>query len=203
MAFIPAPNAIRLCLQGVWTGQIVEICIGILKSSAVTQPDLATVTADMEAWRVASLIPAISADVTYTQWYALSLTTSTSPSLITPITADIAGLVGGSSVPNNVALATTFQTALRGRSYRGRAFTYGVPASELFSNTEVTGTYAAAINAAYAAIPSALSSGFSHVVISYQNNLAARSTAARTPVTAYRTESRIDSMRRRLEGRGS
>jgi len=78
MAFIPAPNAIRICLQMEWTGQTVEICIGILKNAAVTTGDLAVVTTGMEAWRVAELRDYQSSDLAYKQWYALSLTTSTS-----------------------------------------------------------------------------------------------------------------------------
>lgn len=203
MAFIPAPNAIRLCLQAVWTGQIVEICIGILKNSAVTGADLATVTTDMEAWRVSDFRNIVSTDVTFTQWYALSLTTATSPSLITPITANVQGLDVPGTVPNNTSVVTTFQTALRGRSYRGRSYLFGMSAANLFSATEVDPAFAAFINSTMANIATALSSGFQHVVLSYQNNGAIRSTAARTPVTAYRTENRLDSQRRRLEGRGS
>lgn len=203
MAFIPAPNAIRICLQAVWEGQTVEICVGILKNTAVTLPDLATVTTDMEAWRVAEMVPLTSVSVTFTQWYALSLTSATSPSLITPIVLDTAGTDFAVTVPNNSTLVTTFQTDLRGRSYRGRAYWYGIAAANLFNSTEADPSYAAALTAAFAAINSYLTSGFAHVVISYQNNNVVRTTAARTPVTGYRTEVRMDSQRRRLEGRGS
>jgi len=203
MAFIPAPNAIRICLQMEWTGQTVEICIGILKNAAVTTGDLAVVTTGMEAWRVAELRDYQSSDLAYKQWYALSLTTSTSPSLITPITTFLNGNDVADTVSNNVALVTTFQTDLRGRSYRGRAYTPGISQAEMVSPVEFLGTYAAALSTAYSTINTYLAAGFVHCVISYQNANVARTTAARTPVTGYRTEVFADSQRRRLEGRGS
>lgn len=203
MAFIPAPNAIRICLQMEWASQTVEICIGILKSTAVSAADLATVAGDMEAWRQAELRPLTSIDVEFKQWYALSLSTSTSPSLIVPIVAANFGVAGSPTVSNNTTLVTTFQTDLRGRSYRGRVYTVGIPTADVVSSVEADPGYSLDLNNAYAAINSYLTSGFVHCVISYQNNNVMRTTAARTPVTGYRTESRLDSQRRRLEGRGS
>lgn len=203
MAFIPAPNAIRICLQMLWAGQTVEICIGILKSTAVTAGDLATVTTDLESWRQTEYVPLISSSIDFVQWYALSLTTATSPSLITPITVSAVGGAGATTVSNNVALVTTFQTDLRGRSYRGRVYTPGISTVDIASSTEAGATIAFDLNTAYSQINSYLTAGFSHVVISYQNNNVLRSTAARTPVTGYRTEVRLDSQRRRLEGRGA
>lgn len=203
MAFIPAPNAIRICLQMEWTGQTVEICIGVLKNAAVVTADLTTVTTAMEAWRIALHRDLTSQDLTYKQWYALSLTTSTSPSLITPITANITGNDTAGTVPNNVALVTTFQTDLRGRSYRGRTYMPGISRSNVSTPTEISAGYALQASTAYAGINAALPAGYTHVVLSYQNNGVARTNAARTPVVAYRTEVRLDSQRRRLEGRGS
>lgn len=203
MAFIPAPNAIRVCLQMEWASQTVEICIGILKNSAVTAPDLVTLTDALEEWRQDEIVPVTSAPLTFRQWYALSLTSATAPTFINPITVATTGAVGGASVPNNVALVTTFQTDLRGRSYRGRAYLPGISADALVSSTEVDTGTAAAVNAAFGALNGALPLAYQHVVISNQNNNVMRTVAARTPVTSYRTEVRLDSQRRRLEGRGT
>lgn len=203
MAFIPAPNTVRLCLQFVWASQTVEICMAFLKNAAVTDPDMAALTAAMEAWRQSDLRTVQSAEITANQWVATLLTTATSSVLITPITVNRIGTVAGISVSNNVTLATTFQTALRGRSYRGRAYTPGLPQSQVLDSLSFSSAFVANVTSAYAAIPAALPVGWTHVVASYQNNNVARSTAARTPVTAYRTETNIDSQRRRLFGRGA
>lgn len=203
MAFIPAPNAIRVCLQFEWTGQIVEVCIGILKSSAVTLPDLSDVRDDVEAWRVAELRPILSSDVTCLNWYLLSLATATSPSMLSSIAVDAAGTNGAGTVPNNSTLVTTFATDLRGRSYRGRAYWPGITTASLLDAVTVLTPYAAAQNSAFASLNGYLRAGYAHAIISYQNAGVMRTTAARTPVTGYRTEVKLDSQRRRLAGRGS
>lgn len=203
MAFIPAPNAVRLCLQFEWASQTVEICMGFLRNSAVALADMQNLVDDMEIWRQDELNPLLSNQLTSKQWYGTILTTSSSPTLIQPITVDTAGGVANVSVPNNVALVTTFQTALRGRSYRGRAYTPGVHTGMLASSTEVGPTAAALFTSAYGAINGAIDADWQHIVISYQNNGVMRTTAARTPVNGYRTEVRLDSQRRRLEGRGT
>lgn len=203
MAFIPAPNAVRLCLQMVWASQIVEICLGFLNSGSVGLTELTDLTDDMEAWRVAELVPLLSADIGFTQWYGTVLTTATAPTYVLPITVSTVGGVALSSVPNNVALVTTFQTALRGRSYRGRVYTPGICEVEMETSTTMTAAIAAAVNDAYAAINGSIAGSWAHCIISYQNNNVLRTTAARTPVNAYRTLVGTDSQRRRLEGRGS
>lgn len=202
MAFIPAPNAIRLCLQFVWEGQIVEFCIGILKNSAVTGTDLDDVITGMEAWRVAELRPLYASSVVATQWKATSLATATSPAVTTLITSNGDGLESPPTVPNNSTLTCTFYTDLRGRSYRGRIYFPGMCMNQLTSSTEADPAFAVALATAFSEINANLPTGFVHCVISYQNNNVMRTTAARTPVTAYAGELRLDSQRRRLEGRG-
>lgn len=202
MAFIPAPNAIRICLQFEWTGQIVEICIGILKNAGVAEEDLTDVAESLELWRRANLRPLQTTDITATQWVATSLASETAPSIILPIDTNPTGSNASGSVPNNVTLVTTFLTALRGRSYRGRVYTPGLAQDQMATAVAFSDATAAALTVAYAAIDTYLSPGFVHCVLSYQNSGAARTSAARTPITGYRTEVNVDSQRRRLETRG-
>jgi hypothetical protein len=186
-----------------WTGQTVEICLGFLKNSAVTLTDMSALVAAMEVWRQTHFNALISSDVLCNQWYALSLSTSSSPSLIVPITVNTHGVAAAGTVPNNVSLVTTFQTDLRGRSYRGRAYLPGISTANIDSPTEADPTFAATATTVYQYIPTSIPAGWTHVVISNQNGGVVRTSAARTPVTGYRTEVRLDSQRRRLEGRGS
>lgn len=203
MAFIPAPNTVRVCIQFEWTGQTVEICLAFLRNTTVTTSDMDDLLDQVETWRVDSVIPHQSEDIVSTQYLATLLTTATSPSFTRSISANQAGTVASASVPNNVALVTTFQTALRGRSYRGRAYFPGIPRVNLQDSVTIEPAEAADINAEWALLPTALSADWQHVVVSYQNNNAMRSTAARTPVIAYRTEQYLDSQRRRLANRGA
>lgn len=202
MAFIPAVNAIRACLQFVWEGQTVEICIGILKNAAVTAGDLAAVAAGLETWRIAELRPLYATSVVAQAWQVTSLATITSPSITVPVTVSAAGLESPPTVPNNSTLTCTFYTDLRGRSYRGRNYFPGMCMNQLVSSTEADPAFAVALADAYSEINTNLPVGFVHCVLSYQNGGVARSSAARTPVTSYASEVRLDSQRRRLEGRG-
>lgn len=202
MAYIPVPNTVRLCLQGVWAGQLVELCLGWRKDTAVTVSDLEDLTDGMETWRVAEFIPHVNHLYQMTQWVATALATATSPSVITPITADDVGLDAGPSVSNNSTMTTTFLTDLRGRSYRGRVYTPGLNQSDQLTSTDMSGTLAAALTAAYALMNTYVPVAFSHAVISLQTAGAPRATGVATPVTGYRSNTQIDSQRRRLAGRG-
>ena len=203
MAAIPVPKVIQICLRMLWASQNVEICFGLLKPTAISAGDLASMTTDMEAWRVAELVPQLSSDITFAAWYAVDLTTLTSPTLTTPITAATSGTASSPSVTNNTALTTTFYTDKRGRSYRGRVYTPGLEAAALNNSSEINTAQAIAMVAAYSAINSYLSLGFVHAVISRFNGGAARTTGVATPITLYGSDVLLDSQRRRLEGRGS
>lgn len=203
MAFIPAPNTVRVCIQFEWTGQTVEICLAFLRNTSVDVGSMNDLLDGLEAWRIDSIIPHQSQDITSVQYQATNLTTSTSPSFTRSISASQAGLVAQDSVPNNVALVTTFQTALRGRSYRGRAYFPGLPVTVLADSVTVDPAEANDISAEYGLIGANIPADWGHVVVSYQNNNVLRSTAARTPVIAYRTEQFLDSQRRRLANRGA
>lgn len=203
MAFIPAPNTVRVCIQFEWTGQIVEICLAFLRNAAVTVSDMNDLLDGIEAWRVDSVIPHQTDLIDSIQYQATNLTTATSPSFVRPISSSQAGSLVSPSVPNNVAIVTTFQTALRGRSYRGRAYWPGLSLGQLDDAVTIDPAEAADIDAEWELLNTQIPPEFTHVVVSYQNGGVARTTAARTPVTSYRTEQFLDSQRRRLANRGA
>lgn len=203
MAFIPTPNTIRVSFQFTWASQIVEISIAITKPTAWNATDMLTTLGDLETWATGNLLPNLSSDLSLYNLTATSQQSSSAPVVELGVSPPVAGSLANPSVANNVTLATTFLTALRGRSYRGRAYTPGIDRTQLTTSTRYLTSLVSAITAAYAAINASLTvAGAEHAVISTQNGGAPRVTGVATPVTGYRTESFVDSQRRRLAGRG-
>jgi len=187
----------------VWSGQQVEVCIAWQRATTVDVSSMDALQAGLEAWRVADLIPLQNTGISAAQWVLTDLTSISSPSIIYPITADQAGTGSAFSVMNNVTLVTSFLTDKRGRSYRGRVYTPGLDQGGEDSPTSFDPAYVAALVTAWADMTTFVPAGWTHVVESKFNALAARTTAVLTPVTAYRSDVNADSQRRRLALRGS
>jgi hypothetical protein len=106
------------------------------------------------------------------------------------------GTVGSPLLPNNVALAVSWRTGLAGRTNRGRTFMGGLPASG-YNNDAITGSLLTALSTLAAALISqTFTGGFDFAVASFKDSLA-------KVITGFIMETVIDSMRRRLPGRGN
>lgn len=203
MAFIPTPNTIRVSFQFTWASQIVEITIAVTKASPWGEADMLTTLNDLSTWAQDELLPNLSNQLSLYNLTATSQESSSAPVVELPVSPPVSGSLDNPTVPNNVTLATSFLTPLRGRSYRGRVYTPGIDRTQLVSSTQYNSGIVAALTAAYAAINAAFTVvDAEHAVISTRTNNAARTTGVATSVTGYRTESFVDSQRRRLAGRG-
>lgn len=106
--------------------------------------------------------------------------------------------------PNNVTAATKFGSGLTGRSFRGRVYFVGMTKAQTTGNALSTGVATALTNAWEDFFQEIFdSTAAEHVIVSYCHNKAWRTTAVVTPVTQYSTNNDSDSMRRRLNTRGS
>jgi hypothetical protein len=109
-------------------------------------------------------------------------------------------------LPNNVTIAMSLNTALRGRSFRGRIYHIGLTENDVTLNT-IPGTTLTPLIAAYeAARLLAAGSGsqtFQLAVLSYYAAKAIRTTPVATPVTSISSDGIIDAQRRRLPKRGT
>lgn len=106
------------------------------------------------------------------------------------------------ALPNNVTLAVHWGTGHVGRSRHGRTFHLGLCEDQVVANTC---TVAADIQAAYDALRTALDNITLNVefdVVSFVSAGAWRTEPLLTPISGVAVESTIDSMRRRLPGRG-
>jgi len=203
MAFIPAPNCVEVVIRGVWAAQIVSITLSFCRPDTVSTGEMDALNDAVLDWFSTELLGWMSDDIVWTNINITDQTTDTAPSIDYPIVPALVGESANVSVPNNVALVTQFKTDSRGRSYRGRVYTPALVAVSLVDSVTMNSTTVMGLTTAYALLPSYVEpEGWNHSVISRYHDNAARATAVSTLITSYQTEQFLDSMRRRLAGRG-
>jgi hypothetical protein len=202
MAFIPIPNGIQLCFHFVASGSIWQFCLTVIKDSgSVTNSDLDNVADIAEAWWGATLDTYVGAGNTLTQITATNMTSQGAAQVQEPVNTD--GVMTGSNIPSGISVVISQRTALRGRSYRGRAYLAGQTVLNTNGLNHITTTYAANLVSAFTALNASLvSAGYFIAVASKQHNGVTTTPAAVNAVTAFVVDTQYDSQRRRLAGRG-
>jgi len=204
MAFIPVNDCAMVELRYTFLGQQMENTLYFDFAGSSSPDVLLDIGSMVLDWWTEHLSPAQSVSLQLTEVFVTDLTSAVSPALSTPAPDGSTGGKIGDPEPGNVSLAVSFKTGGRGRSSRGRNYFVG------FVETQVTGnrvqhTDATDIQAAYQAligIASAASTPW--VVVSRFLDGAPRVTGLKQDVTSVSlADENVDSMRRRLNGRGS
>lgn len=201
MPFVPTVNAIKVSVEGTLAGQLWVLTLTIGKSIAVNQTDVANAGTGVFNWFNTEMLPALTTATLWNKVVARTMANQTD----LPITTNTAnaGSQAVPSVPNNVALVTTFRTNMAGRSGRGRSYLMGLANNSGNSVSPAAGTLTA-IDAAYTAMNTYLSPfSLFHAVVSLFTNKAPRTNGVVTPVNSYTVDDSYDSQRRRLKGRGA
>jgi hypothetical protein len=203
--YIPFTNCVEVLVNHVYGGQDMDEVHGFLFATDPTASDLVNLNhAVHEAW-FDQLKDTYSTDVTLNAIKSTNLTTSTSPvSTFFPSTDNI-GTLTGNALPNNVAICVSYQTALRGRSYRGRTYHGGLTDAAVDDTTHISSTYQTNLAVSYIAFFAQIETDVSgvHVILSRRNGGAPRTVGAATEVESVSVDLALDSMRRRLAGRGT
>lgn len=204
MPFVPAPNTAMVELIYNYQGQIAENVLYFRGAVPWTTVSLNALAADVLTWwstRVKGLQPA--------QVSLTSIRLTSLESEVAPRVDYVTGLpqVGGDAslapMPNNVTVVTTFLTALRGRSFRGRSYWIGLSEQQVLGNF-ITNSVRTDIQVAWNSLATDVNeNGAAHVVVSRITGGVQRPVAVVTDITGYRTDDGIDSQRRRLPGRGN
>lgn len=202
MAFIPCPNVAMVELRYDYLNQRAE---NTLYFAGVTAPGftLDVLATNIASWWTTNIKPLQSNVLSLVEIAVTDLSTATSPALSHTVGLPDAGAKATAAEPNNVSLAVTFATNARGRSSRGRNYVLGLCTDQV-SNSGVSPTLIAQYVAAYTLLAaSGFVPGGTWSVLSRFTNKAPRSAGVHAPVTAVRvTDDTVDSMRRRLPGRG-
>lgn len=202
MAFIPTPNTVRVILQFDLTSSVVEMTFAVTKSTPWASADFDDLMPAVSDWYEFELCPHLSQDLLLFNIKATDISSETGTVREYPVSPVLPGGMPNDSLPANAAYVVTFNTPLRGRSYRGRSYTPGIPDVEQDDSQFLNGTWCTLIQAAWSYLTSYLEDGWEQAVVSLFHDLAARETGVATAIDSYTGDFAIDSQRRRLAGRG-
>lgn len=203
MPFIPTPGCQQVALHFTQDGQHVANVFNVNYPGVSTtiQEDIADA---FDTWWSTNYNTLVSSAVTLNEIVVTDMSTSTGPQFTKTDITSPSGQLNGTAMPNNSALAATFLTGLRGRSYRGRMYIPGIASNILVSENTVKAisitdiiTMLQALVTLLTAIDVVLS------VLSKFHALAPRTEGVLTPVDGFRVDNTLDSQRRRLPGRGT
>lgn len=204
MPFIPVPNVIQANVRYTYYGQRLENTLYFQTDNTVTAADVSDVAVVLLQGWAATVMTNRTADLFLREVYAFDLTTASGPNATATFgTGPLAGSVSQAGLPGNIALAVSFRTAQRGRSFRGRIYLPGWPEPSVLGNTINNADLTTAVNGVASAIGQVVTTGRTHVVVSRYANNVPRAVGVATPVTIIlATDATVDSQRRRLTGRG-
>lgn len=202
-AFIPAADVAKVEMRYTWDGQYVENVFHFEKTGGYDETSLDQLAQDVVEAYLAELNPLQANTLTLREVYVRDM--STEFGLESTYATAHAGQAESPPLPNNVSLAVSFRTGLSGRSNRGRMFYLGLTEGQVVNNAVQTSPLAAIVTAVTDFIDYVQTeSGVQFVIVSYCSNNTWRTNAQVTPVTTILVvDPTIDSMRRRLPGRGS
>lgn len=205
MPFIPAQWCVEVVMRGIMAGQTAINVFHLLNDIAPDETLLATINTTVETEWVDNIQELISAQYTLVSVKSTDLTSSSGASIENFLAIPQSGTAAGVGSVNNVALVISFRTDSRGRSFRGRNYIGGISANDRESPVEVTDAYLANFISGWVNFFTQVadSTETEHVILSRYHDGAARPSGVMTPVTEYTADSMFDSMRTRLEGRGS
>lgn len=202
--FVPAENVMQVEFRFTQYGQQAENVLYVRREDedALTPFDYEAVASALYGNWLTNAKPLHASNVVLREIFITDLTTQTSPTYLLSLNDAGTGLPGMAS---SITLTTTFVSAGRGRSSRGRNYWIGIPQASVTGNT-IDAIYAGAVLSYYNSVYNELGEagvGFRHVLVSRRADNAWRPTALVIPVTGYRqVDNNVDSQRRRLTGRG-
>jgi len=203
--FIPAPNTASFEIICSIFGQRCENTFYLELGTPWTAADLFTAANALIAAWPAAVGAYMSNQTTLLLVKATALDDPTSPGVEVTAPPNTTGGQLGTALPSSAAFTVRFLTGLRGRSFRGRVYHYGLTVGQVSAN-QLSSSAADNIADAWASMILATASlvGAQHVVVSDCFDNTWRTVAVTTPVNAVGySDLLVDSQRRRLSGRGS
>lgn len=203
--WIPAPLVARAVMRYYIYGQNIENVFTFTGNASWNSGSLLDLCVAMSTSWTSNLQDLLTGEVTLVDITATDLEEEDGAQATLAISAVGTSEQNGFETTGNT-FVIKFTTARVGRSYRGRMF-WPLLANNMVDNglivsTAVANQLAVAVGNFFADVDS-LANGV-HVITSYMNDCAWRTTAVATPVAAYAyTDLALDSQRRRLPGRGT
>jgi len=203
MAFIPFENVARCTINMELAFQQVANVLYFLRTSTIDDTFLLNLGEDIAAWWTGSLRALLSENIVLKNVTCMDMTTS-SGSVIVADGADTPGLLAENAISLNTALVVTHRTPKRGRAFRGRTYIVGLGVSQVINEgNAASGAVTGAVTHFEEFLTPASFHGAIPVVASRQEAGVVRTTGVATAIVSYSADSKLDSQRRRLPGRGT
>lgn len=217
MPFIPAVNTARCTFHQALHSENVSNTIYVQKSTAWSVSDLGGLATVLMDWWNNNLAPNVSINLSLEKMTLRDMTTEEAPGIEVQAPALSVGEIAGQAAPGNVALAIKLVTGLTGRNRRGRLFLAGIAEDDTEGNVIDPVRLTPIIQAFNDLRTEIADATYNWVVASFYNGTelvelpdgqivkrpTPRATALMTPITSCTADGRFDSMRRRLQGRGT
>lgn len=203
MAFIPLTGGYRWSAVYDFAGEACQNSVWFLGPLGTVATVAALNGAMLDNWS-GHVMPLLNPLVRLDSSVAVSWDTDVSPfDVLVPPGLVVGGQVGPCEA-NNVAFCLSLRTAYRGRSFRGRVYLPGISTNILADTNHVSPEFAGlAQEQLYEAFVSLAPEGFTPIVASFRFGGAPRAAGVGTEViNVIATDTVLDSMRRRLPGRG-
>jgi len=204
MPFIPVPGCAMVEVRMLRADQHIENTLYVHNDDNWDGASLLALAGNIRDWWDGAMSPLISTEVSINEIVATGIT-QVDDFQATLDGGGVAGARGGDTLPNNVSFAVAFHTGIRGRSFRGRNYLPAICADDRSATNSLDDGYVSDVIAAYGGLLTAvLPSGQTWVVVSRFADNEPRVTGISTQVISVgATDNIIDSMRRRLPGRGA
>lgn len=200
MAFVPFPTGtVSMTLEMTVNGIPCVMTWGAQKAggAAATAADGLNLALGIGTWCNSDLAPICTTSTDYLNVVVYDLTSAAG--WVANSVLGFPGQVNTATPPNNVAMTITLQTALRGRSQRGRNFLIGLPASDLLNELSWSSAAVSTVDTVWGQLDLAIgTAGFSMGVLSRQTLGVPRVMGQFTPLNAIRANQPIKTQRGRL-----
>jgi hypothetical protein len=161
-------------------------------------PDLGAIAAVYASWYGTYLRNFQPTGCSFVKLVLTDLTASTSPQLEYVSGLPLAGTGSGAELPMNATVAVRINTALRGRSYRGRIFHVGLMENQVVGSF-IGSSFLAPLVSCYTQLNTQLqAAGYELSVVSYVSAKVRRAAGLATLVSSITIDGGVDSQRRRL-----
>lgn len=203
--FIPVADVCSVELIFGALGQVIENVFHVYLGAPASGADIIALRGVFDSWHNVTMKGQIQSGVVLNRIRTKALDTGASPmedySLPTPRAGSFAGVL----LPLNATKSIKLQSGLAGRSYRGRFYWPGLSTTQVSGQTVLAANLTAMINSITTLQTNltAANAAWKLCVVSYRTGGSWRVIGAATAITgAVAVTANVDSMRRRLTGRG-
>lgn len=205
MAFQAVPNAAQVRLEARLDGElcITNLGFGLITPATVTALMLQTLVDGVVSAFVPEWLSALPEKYIMNQVSGRVLDVQDGPQVEESV-AGLTGILAGAILPNNCSLAVSFRTGLAGRTNRGRIFWPSFLESEVTDQRVLSAKQTNILDTLGQFVGNAaVATGWTWAVIS-RKELVPDGPGRAVPITSVvLNDDVIDSMRRRLPGRGA